>query len=265
MKKINGKKSKLGKNVLAFIITTIFLLAISSSLVLINRKYLFIESFFKECNSNVSSYFINKLYSNNNFKNSMTDQRIKHLQYENNILRKSLKFKEDNSTYQMAEVINHTSKYFYNRVDISKGRIDGIKKGNLVVTDKGLIGFISKISKKMSEVKLLTSVNENNMISVVIENGDEKISGVLRKYDPIKKVFEITDIVGKKGSLNNLNVFLANYGDNLYSSVLIGSVISEKSSEYGLSKTVYVKQDINYNDLLFVAVVVDKWFIYQSF
>lgn len=257
-KKINGKKNKTVKKLTIFIVITIFLLAVSSALVLMNRKYFFIENFFKESQARVNKYFINHMYSNKNFKNSMINSKTKYLEYENEILRKSLKFKESNSNYKLCEVINHTSKYFYDRVDISLGKKDSIKKGMPVITDKGLIGFISKTGKRVSEVKLLTSINENNMLSVTIEKDNKKISGVLRKYDPIKKAFEVTDIVGKTENLKGSNVLLSNYNNNLYGGILIGIVDDEKTSEYGLSKTVLVKQDVDYSDLLFVAVVVKK-------
>lgn len=254
-KKINGKKNNFEKKAVIFVVITIFLLVISSSLVLIDRKYFFIESYFKEINSKVNKYFIDHLYTNKDFKNNMINSKTKYLEYENDVLRKSLKVNESNNNYVIAEVINHTSKYFFDRIDISKGLNDGIKKGSAVVNDKGLIGFISKVGKNVSEVKLLTSVNENNIISVIIENNDKKIPGVLKKYDPINNVFEVTDIIGKTDSLNNSKVSLSNYNNTLYNNIYIGIVKEEKTSNYGLSKTLLVKQDIDYSDLLFVWVV----------
>lgn len=260
-KKINGKKNKITKKITIFIVITIFLLVTAATLVLMNRKYLFIESFFKEASAGLNKYLINHMYSNKDFKNSMINSKTKYLEYENEILRKSLKFKESNSNYKLCEVVNHTSKYFYDRVDISLGTKNGVKNGDAVVTDKGLIGFVSKAGKDISEVKLLTSINENNMLSVIIEKDNQKIYGVLRGYDPIKNIFEVTDIVGKTDNLKDASVFLSNYNNNSYGGILIGKVDEEKSNEYGLSKKVLVKQDVDYNNLLFVAVVMEKWYI----
>lgn len=260
-KKINGKKNKITKKITIFIVITIFLLAITPTLILMNRKYLFIESFFKEANARANRYFINHMYSNKDFKNSMINSKTKYLEYENEILRKSLKFKESNSNYKLCEIVNHTSKYFYDRIDINLGSKKGVKKSDPVITDKGLIGFVSKVGENVSEVKLLTSINENNMLSVAIEKDEQKIYGVLRGYDPIKNVFEVTDIVGKTDNLKDASVFLSNYNNNSYGGILIGKVDEEKSNEYGLSKKVLVKQDVDYNNLLFVAVVMGKWYI----
>lgn len=259
-RKINGKINKTKKKVITFIVIAIFLIVSSSLLILTNRKYLFFESACRELSSVINKFFINNIYSSKDFENNITSSKINYLQYENSELRKALSLKEANSGYVIAEVVNHTSQNFYGKLDIGKGYKDNIKKDYAVVNEKGLIGFISKTSKNVSEVNLLTSVNEKSMISVIIENNDEKIAGVLSGYDVQKKMFKVTDVVTKKDDLKGLDVGLSGYGKPYYKGIYVGKVEEEVSSNYGLSKTLWVKTDVSFDDLLFVAVVIPKWF-----
>lgn len=257
-RKINGKVNKTKKNIVTLIVILLFLLFISSSLILSNRNYLFFESRLREISSFINKFFINHAYSSKDFKNNIESSKINYLEYENNNLRKMLSLKESNSDYIIAEVVNHTSQNFFNKLDIGKGYEDNIKKEFAVVNQDGLIGFISKTSKNVSEVKLLTGVNENNMLSVIIESGDEKIAGVLSGYDQDKKMFKVTDVMTKKENLKDSSVVLSGYNNDSYKGIYVGIVKDEKVSNYGLSKTVWVKSNVSFDDLLFVAVVVPK-------
>lgn len=257
-KRINGKVNKSKKNFITFIVVSLFFLFFSLALIFSDRNFLFIESKLHELSSMVNKYFINHLYSDNNFKNNIISSKVDYLQYENNALRGALSLKEENTNYIICEVVNHTSFHFLNKIDVSKGYKDNIKKGFAVVNSNGLIGFISKTSKNISEVELLTSVNENKMISVVIEDENEKIAGVLSDYDQDKEMFKVSEVITKKESLKGLHVSLSGYNNETYKGIYVGTVEDEQISNYGLSKTVWVKSDVSFDDLLFVAVVGSK-------
>ncbi|MEE0699049.1 MAG: rod shape-determining protein MreC [Bacilli bacterium] len=257
-KKINGRKSKTRKSVVVVIIVSIFVFFISSCLVLANREYLFIEKGFKGLSGRINSFFINNTYAVNNASNNVVNAKNKELEKENNELRKTLGLKEINANYTTAEVVNHAAQDWFNKVDINKGYEDGVVKGLPVVNPSGLVGFISKTSKHVSEVKLLTAVNEDNMIPVMIDGSDGQVAGVLSEYDALKRVFKVTGVKSKNNVLKGANVVLSGYDNEAYKGIYVGKVTGEEISNHGLSKTIMVSTDVNFDDLMFVSVVRSK-------
>ena len=127
-----------------------------------------------------------------------------------------------------------------------------------VVTENGLIGFISKSSSLISEVNLITNVSDSNMISILIESSDGLISGILSNYDSKNNLFKITDIMQKSNIEKGNRVVLSGYDNDSYKGIYLGKVVKQESDNYGLTKTVWLKSDNNFDDLLYVLVVGDK-------
>ena len=250
-KSINGKR-KTDKNILIFIVLFIFIIYIS------NRKYLFIENAFKNVSTKINEFFIDKVYSTKNYSNKMINSKIKYLQDENNDLRKALDFKEKNENFLIAEVVNHTSKTWFNKVSINKGYNSNIKKDSLVVNENGLVGFIGKVSKNQSEVKLITSVSDDNMLSVFVEAQGEAASGMLSYYDNKSDLFKVESITSKAEIKKGDSVVLSGFDNPLYKGIYVGAVVKEETDNYGLSRTVWVKSDVNFNDLMFLGVYLTE-------
>ena len=86
-------------------------------------------------------------------------------------------------TYVNATVINRNVDYWYNNLNIDKGSKNGVKKGDAVVTPNGLIGKVVSVSNFSSSVKLLTSDEISNKISVKINSDNNYLYGLLIGYD----------------------------------------------------------------------------------
>ena len=256
-KSINGKR-RTNKNILIFIVLFIFIIYISLLLTISNRKYLFIENAFKNVSTKINEFFIDKVYSTKNYSNKMINSKIKYLQDENNDLRKALDFKEKNENFLIAEVVNHTSKTWFNKVSINKGYNSNIKKDSLVVNENGLVGFIGKVSKNQSEVKLITSVSDDNMLSVFVEAKNEAASGMLSYYDNKSDLFKVESITSKAEIKKGDCVVLSGFDNPLYKGIYVGAVVKEETDNYGLSRTVWVKSDVNFNDLMFLGVYLTE-------
>lgn len=257
-KKINVKAKNVKKKVITIIITLVFLLFTSLSLALMNRDYFLIEKGFKNLSSMINGFIISNVYSVNGFSNNVLSSKVNQLEKENNELRKNLDLKKTKSNYVIAQVTNHTLKNWFDKIEVSKGYDDGIKKDDVVISSEGLIGFVSKVSDKMCEVNLITGTSENNMISVIIETKDANVSGVLRDYDEKTGLFMITEVMSKNNILKGDKVVLSGYDNETYKGVYIGQVVKEEVSNYGLNKTIWAKSNVNFNDLLFVAIVKEK-------
>ena len=93
------------------------------------------------------------------------------------------------------------------------------------------------------------------MKSVQIVTENKNVSGILKKYDKNKKLFVVMDVIDNNDVKIGDKVILSGYEKESYKGLLIGSVVRQKVSNYGLNKTIWVKSDVNFDDLLFVAIV----------
>lgn len=257
-KKINVKSKKNNKEIIMILVCIIFIFFLCSCLALFNRNYIFSEKVFKSISSKLNSVIINKVYSKNNMNENLISSKITYLEKENNELRNLLDLSEEKTEYVFSEVINHNSRLWLNTIEIASGTKNKIEKGMPVINDNGLVGFISKTTKDTSEVKLITNLNENNMVSVLIENGENYLSGILKEYDPKKRLFKITDCLSKEKIKKGSKVVLSGYDNEIYKGIYIGKVKKEETSDHGLSKTLWVSSEVDFNNILFVAIIKDK-------
>lgn len=257
-KSINGKVKSTNKLVLKIIVIAIFVFFITAVLTLIDREYLYMEKELKTISSNINTYFINKIYSNNNLSKEVITSKTKVLEKENNELKKILELKQTKEKYIAVQITNRTSKDYFEKITINKGANAGIEKGYPVIGSNGLVGFISKTANNISEVNLLTNVSENNMISVLIEQDDGLVSGILNEYDCKTSLFKITDVTTKTKIKKDAKVILSGYNNESYKGIYVGKVVKEKENNYGLSKTVWIKSDVNFDDILYLLVIKEE-------
>tara|TARA_B100000214_G_scaffold84302_1_gene57457 strand:+ start:282 stop:1031 length:750 start_codon:yes stop_codon:yes gene_type:complete len=83
--------------------------------------------------------------------------RLKLLEKDNVRLRRALSLQELNDANKIsAAVISRASKNWWQQLEINKGAIDGILKGQTVVGPGGLIGLVDSTTPLTSRVRLLT-------------------------------------------------------------------------------------------------------------
>ena len=83
--------------------------------------------------------------------------RLKLLEKDNIRLRKALSLQEQNDAKKIsAAVISRSSKSWWQQLEINKGAIDGILKGQTVIGPGGLIGLVDSTTPLTSRVRLLT-------------------------------------------------------------------------------------------------------------
>ena len=166
--------------------------------------------------------------------------------------------------YLNAAVINRNIGYWYDTITINKGSKNGIKKDMAVITSKGLVGKITKTTSFNSEVKLITSRNSNNRISVIIDNNGEQSYGILSNYDEKQNLLTIEGISDNKDIPKDSIVYTSGLNDLFPSGIKVGIVKEVKKDNYGLSKIVYIEPSSNLGELNSVSVLKRKdgqWFL----
>ena len=153
-----------------------------------------------------------------------------------------------------AVVTSRNKMYWFNSIVINKGSSSGIKKDMAVISSDGLIGKINKVSKTTSEVKLLTTNDKNEKISVMIKTSDDTIYGIMNGYQD--NYLEITSVNKNINVDNNSLVYTSGMGGIFPSGILIGKVAKVKEDKYNVSKLILVEPSSSFNNLTFVKVLI---------
>ena len=157
--------------------------------------------------------------------------------------------------YLNATVISRNSFYWYNMLTIDKGSHNGIKEGMVVINSTGLIGKITNVSTFSSDVKLITTNDTNNKISVTITNGDTKLTGIINGYDYEKGLLTVEGISNTATVSNGDYVYTSGLGGVFPSGILIGKVENITTDVYDLSKIINVKPSAKFDDINFVTIL----------
>lgn len=264
--------------ILGIVVIIVILLVIFSK-TLKNNKTNKIVGFFRDsiiAVENVVSYpfkYIFNSIDNVNKLNSTLDEneilssnidKIDYLISENLELKRQLEaLKEElaitntlaDYEYIYATVISRNVGYWYNNITINKGSNDGITNDMIVVNSKGLIGRVYSTSSNNSLVRLITTSDTNNKISVSISHGGNYVYGLINKYNYNKNILEVEGISNTELVSVGDYVFTSGLGGVYPSGILVGIVDSIATDSYDLAKIINVKTAADFTDINYVAVL----------
>ena len=193
--------------------------------------------------------------------------RIDSLQTENIELRKQLEsMKEElNIDYTLtdyeflnATVISRNISYWYNTITIDKGSYNGVEVDMVVVNSDGLIGKIISTTTFTSEVKLLTTSDTNNKISVAISSDNKKLYGLIKDYNYKTNYLEVEGISNTERVSIGDYVYTSGLGGVFPSGILIGKVSEITTDEYDLAKIINVSPIADFDNINYVAILKRK-------
>ena len=280
-----GRKKKMTSKKYVFIgvvILIIILLIIFSFTLKEDRKLNPVESFLRDTLSYTEkivtypfSYITTKTREYNKLKdvNEENDiletslDRIDAIEAENVELRRQIDvLKEEldidytltDYEYLNATVTSRSVGYWYNTITINKGSYNGIEKDMVVINSKGLIGRVIKTSTFTSDVRLITTSETNNKISVHISNGDNNLYGLINNYDYSKNLLEVEGISNTKDVDIGDFVYTSGLGGIFPSGILIGSVSEITTDSYDLAKIIKVKPSADFSNINYVSVLKRK-------
>lgn len=160
--------------------------------------------------------------------------------------------------YLNATVVSRNIGYWYNTLTIDKGSHNGIEPDMVVVNSTGLIGKVISTTNFTSEVRLITTSDTNNKISVSITNGENKLNGLINGYDYEKKTLEVEGISNTEEVAIGDKVYTSGLGGIFPSGILIGTVESINTDEYDLAKIINVKPSADFDDINYVSILKRK-------
>lgn len=156
-----------------------------------------------------------------------------------------------------ATIISRNDLYWFNTVIIDKGKKDGLKKNMAVITQNGLIGKISKTTKKTSEIKLITTNDITYKTSVMIQLEEKTQYAILNGYDQENDLLKITAI-DKNINIPKDSIVITSGLGQMPKGIYIGKVVKTEIDKYNLSQIVYVKPKQEFSNINYVTILKEK-------
>ena len=153
-----------------------------------------------------------------------------------------------------ASIIKRSDRYWFNIITINKGKNDGIKKGNPVISTTGLVGEVVIVNNNSSEIKLITS-NNSNYISAKFMVDNKEYFGIIKEYNTIRNELYLENVIGDISNYKDALVVTSGLSNNYPSGLLIGKIVDMKKDKFNLSNTFVIKPSADYNDINIVMVV----------
>ncbi|MAR79028.1 MAG: rod shape-determining protein MreC [Rhodospirillaceae bacterium] len=166
------------------------------------------------------------------------------LTYENNSLRELLNVSEEPAIQNVsARIIADTSGLFVRTFIINAGSANGVKKGQAVVSSRGLVGRVSEAGIRSSRVLQITDMNSK--IPVIVSPSNQRAILAGDNSDNSKLLF-LTD---KNEDLINNYVLTSGHGGLFPPGIRIGTV-----SQF-VNGSVRVRPFVNWSQVEYVKVL----------
>jgi rod shape-determining protein MreC len=106
--------------------------------------------------------------------------RLRELEVENRDLRNLLGLKQRAGTGELlpVRVIARDPSPFVQAITLDRGSDDGVKEGMTIITWRGVVGRVSRVSPSSSKVLLITDTSSS--ISGRIQSSESRVTGIIR-------------------------------------------------------------------------------------
>ncbi|AYE34813.1 rod shape-determining protein MreC [Clostridium septicum] len=181
------------------------------------------------------------------------------LKDENNRLRDILNFKNSKNNYDYlgCEIIGHSGGNITNGYIIDKGENNGLKKGMVVISDKGLVGQVTSTGSNWAIVESL--VNENIAVSVMV-NSTRETTGILKGYKDHsnQNLTQVTNLPMDSAIKEGDVIVTSGLGKVYPREIRIGEVVSVETDNVKVMKSAIVKPYVDFNKLEELFVIIPK-------
>lgn len=179
------------------------------------------------------------------------------LEEENNKLRAMLELKKTSQDYNLvaADVVAIGSTNWSSTLRISKGLSSGIKKNDTVITESGLVGYISDVGRNWADVT--TIIDTSSSVSAVIDRIDEycMLQGHISLYEDnlcMMKYASVDTSISEGDILTT-----SGEGGIFHPGIQIGKITDITVNKNGISQDATVEPFVNFDKLNTVLVIIN--------
>lgn len=153
-------------------------------------------------------------------------------------------------------VLSRSQEAWNNLLTLDVGSADGVGVNYAVITPKGLIGKVTKVTEHTSTVKLITSEDGLNKVSVKIEIGEGKtVDAILEKYDSNEQGFVVKLLNSGATVTEQMRVVTSGMGGVFPSGLLVGNVSKVEELSNAVGMNIYVSPTADFQSFNYVCVV----------
>lgn len=170
-----------------------------------------------------------------------------------------IKLAADGYTLVNATVIYRPYDAFNNSLSLNVGTKDGIAIDDAVISSKGLLGKVEAVFANRSVVRLLTTENANNKVTVKIQLGAAQVAeAIMERYDVDKEAFVVRLMTTGYAVTSGMTVITSGLGGVFPAGILVGYVKEVVELENAVGMTIYVVPSADFKAFDYVAVVKRK-------
>jgi rod shape-determining protein MreC len=175
------------------------------------------------------------------------------IRYNNILSILNLPLPNNNVSYVTAMIVGRDVSSIFKSITVNKGELDGIKKGDGVISTSGVVGRIVKLGRHVSEILLLTDINS------FIEGVDEqtRVRGIVNGtgFDRLNFMYVLSNARIDKG-----DALITGGKDGVFpEGINIGKVLDVNNSPSGwLFKNITVQPGVDINRLNYVMIITGE-------
>jgi rod shape-determining protein MreC len=156
-----------------------------------------------------------------------------------------------------AMILNRSQVTYMHSLTLNIGSDDNVVINSAVISVDGLIGKVIDVQSKTCTVKLLTTEQAVNKVSVKIQIDAKTVSeAILEYYDSNEHAYILTLLETDYTITNGMKVITSGLGEAFPSGLPVGTVIKVEELQNALGVKIYVSPAADFNNLDYVSVVL---------
>lgn len=148
-----------------------------------------------------------------------------------------------------ADVIARDTSGYLRWVVINRGARDGIREGNPVINERGLVGRVERVAANAAWVRL--AIDQASAINAILQGSRAEGTVVGQLQGGLRMELIPQEVVVEEGDL----VLTSGLGGSFPANIVIGQVVSVQRQQAALFQEAEVRPSVDFDDLKIVSVV----------
>ena len=179
------------------------------------------------------------------------------LKEENSSLSKALEIERTFSNYKTitSKVTVRSTLSWYESLSLNVGENDGATTSMLAVSDGGLVGRVSDLSKSNATIKLVSNSEGTYEIPVKIAGSSGDVYGILTGYNAKKNLLVIEELNADKELKKDDSVVTSGLDGKSIAGISVGKVSSVNDAKELGKRKVYVTPTADLDNISYVTLI----------